>query len=81
MAFYITPPLTEKSGTTQIAATAEGNLYYAPSGHVLIADGFGNVSDSGTSISSLGGGPISFAQIVGKLNAGQLPDAVDLGVF
>jgi hypothetical protein len=81
MAFYPTPPLTEKSGTTQIAATAEGNLLYAPSGHVLIADGFGNVSDSGTLISSLGGGPISFAQIIGKLSAGQLPSVVDPGQF
>jgi hypothetical protein len=81
MAFYTTPPLTEKSGTTQIAATAEFNLNYAPVGRVLVADGYGNVTDSGVLLSSLGDGPISFSEILGRLSASQLPPVVDIGIF
>jgi hypothetical protein len=41
------------SGSTLVAATAATNLAAAPSGDVLIADGLGNVKDSGVLLSAL----------------------------
>jgi trimeric autotransporter adhesin len=41
------------SGTTTTAATADTNVASAPSGDVIIADGSGNVEDSGVLLSTL----------------------------
>ncbi len=47
------------SGSTQVAATANSNLALAPVGHVLVADGNGNVEDSGVPLSIVGGGTVT----------------------
>jgi len=47
------------SGSTQVAATANSNLALAPVGHVLVADGNGNVEDSGIPLSIVGGGTVT----------------------
>ena len=48
------PPLVKCSGDSQIAATADLSLFFAPAGRVLVTDGLGNVVDSGVPLASIG---------------------------